>query len=109
MTTQRNGNEDVQERVLQRAELAHSIWNLKFSLSKVIKRIPLEGTVFHERREKEPQLQIGQHCDRLFQPDYLSEESIPLIREFKCLDSPPPVPPSSSQEEDKEATVESRY
>ncbi|CAI4052496.1 hypothetical protein SUVZ_15G0260 [Saccharomyces uvarum] len=109
MTTDRNGHDDVQDRVLQRAELAHSIWNLKFNLSKVIKRIPLGGIVFHERRAKEPQLQIGQHGNRLFHPDYLSEESMPLIREFNCLDSPPPVPPSSSQEEDKEATVESRY
>ncbi|CAI1701853.1 hypothetical protein SEUBUCD646_0O00320 [Saccharomyces eubayanus] len=109
MTTEREGQEDVQYRVLQRAELAHSIWNLRFNLGKVIKRIPPEGTVFHERRAKEPQLNLGQQGTRLFHPDYLSEENLPLIREFKCLDSPPPVPPSSSQEEDKETTVDSRY
>lgn len=108
MNTNKTSQDKVQDRVLQRAELAHSIWNLRFNLSKVTKRVHMETKVFREIKIKESQLQIEQPSYRIFPPD-LREEHVPLIQGFKCLDSPPPVPPSSSQGEDKESTADSQY
>ena len=94
MNTDKIAQDEVQDKVLQRAELAHSVWNLRFNLSKVAKRIRMETKVFPEIKINDAQSQ---------------EEHVPLIQGFKCLDSPPPVPPSSSQGEDEENTVDSQY
>ena len=99
-------HEDVQYKVLQRAELANSIWNLRFNLNKVTKRIHKKAKVFRENRINKLQFPIEQACYRYFQHDHLGEEHVPLIQGFKCLDSPPPVPPSSSQGEDEESTTD---
>lgn len=109
MNNNRKPHDDVQDKVLQRAELAHYIWNLRFNLNKVTKRILLEAEVFQENGKTKPQLKIEQPIRQFFYPECLEEENMPLIREFKCLDSPPPVPPSSSQEDDEESRLGSPY
>ncbi|CAI6875880.1 ANL_collapsed_G0048490.mRNA.1.CDS.1 [Saccharomyces cerevisiae] len=108
MNTDKVAQDEVQDKVLQRAELAHSVWNLRFNLSKVAKRIRMETKVFPEIKINDAQSQLERSRCRIFSPD-LEEEHVPLIQGFKCLDSPPPVPPSSSQGEDEENTVDSQY
>lgn len=52
MNTNKIAQDEVQDKVLQRAELAHSVWNLRFNLSKVAKRIRMETKVFPEVKNK---------------------------------------------------------
>ncbi|EJS41818.1 YOL131W [Saccharomyces arboricola H-6] len=108
MNDNRRNYDGVQNKVLERAELAHSIWNLRFNLNKVSKRILTEARLFQEKEIHE-RLQIGQLDRKYLYRGCMEEEDMPLIQDFKRLDSPPPVPPSSSQGENNETSVGSQY